>query len=189
MSYDNTDGANEVDTCHGRNNHFGYVCDRFNTANGDNCNQDGKCQTSVASRNASCDIGNFYDGVNLCEGTYAQARTADTKDSKQDCQEFIVAAQAHFDVVHRATGDVAVFVNFTEFYCQHTFCVFSSHTEECCEPHPEQCTRTTCFKSSSNTYDVTGTNGCCKSSTKSFKAVNVAFAFAFSGEDKFQCHR
>ena len=80
MSCDNTNGANEVDTCHSGYYHFGYVSDGFNTTDGDNSYQNGKCQTSVASRNTSCDIGNFYDRVNLCEGTNAHASTADTKD-------------------------------------------------------------------------------------------------------------
>ena len=71
MSTDNTKSANEVDTCHGGNYHFRYVSDGFNTANGNNCYQNGKCDTSVASRNTSCDLGNFYDGVDLCEGTNA----------------------------------------------------------------------------------------------------------------------
>ena len=124
----------------------------------------------------------------MCEGTNAQACATYAKDCKQNSQDFKVFAQAHFDVVHRTAGNVAVFIYFTVFNCQQTFCVFGSHTEESCQPHPEQRTRTACFNSSSNTYDVTGTNGSCKSSTKSFKAVNVAFAVTFSREDKFQSH-
>ena len=106
--------------------------------------------------------------------------------SEHNCQGFVFFAHTFFDVVHRATGDVTVVVNSTEFNCQQAFCIFSSHTEERCNPHPEECTRATHFNCGSNTYDITGTNGSSKSSTQSFKATYVAFTFTFCTKDKFQ---
>ena len=122
----------------------------------------------------------------MCEGTNTKERTHYTESCKHNCQRFVLLAHTFFNIVHGTTGDITVVIHSTIFNCQQTFCVFSCHTKECCNPHPEQCTRTTHLNSSRYTNDVTGTNGSCQSSTQSFKATYVAFAFTFRTKDKFQ---
>ena len=122
----------------------------------------------------------------MSKSTDTEVCTHYAESSEHNCQGFIFFAHTFFDVVHRATGNVTVVVNSTIFYSQQAFCIFGSHTEECSNPHPEQCTRTTHFNCGSNTYDVTSTYSCSKSSTQSLKATYVAFTFTFSTKDKFQ---
>ena len=132
---------------------------------------------------------NLYDGVYLSEGADTEVCAQNAEGCKHNCQRFIFFAQAVFDVVHRAAGNISVSVNGTVFYCEQAFCIFGCHTEEGCNPHPEQCARAASLDSSSNTNDVTGTNSCGKCSTQSLKAVYVTTAIILSTKNQSQSLR
>ena len=90
----------------------------------------------------------------------AQASGHYTEDREQHAQNFIILTQALLDIVHRAAGSVAVFIIGTILNCQNALGIFGSHTEEGCQPHPEQCAGTAKLDCRSNTNDVAGTNSC-----------------------------
>ena len=92
------------------------------------------------------------------------------------------------DVIHWTTRNITLVVKCTEFNSQKTFGIFSCHTKESGNPHPEKGTRSTRFDGSSYTDNVTCTNSCSKSRCKGCETRNISFPFIFR-KDKFKSFR
>ena len=184
-----TNSSQKVQQSHSRNYLRSNGCNRFQTADGYGSNNYSQSNTGVNNRNTRRNLSNFNNGVYLSKGTDTKVCAQNTEHGKHNSQRFVFFAQTIFNVVHRATGNIAVGIYGTIFYSQQTFGIFGCHTEEGCHPHPEQCARATCFNCSCNTNDVTGTNGCSKRGAKCFKAVYVTATIVLSTEDQAQSLR
>ena len=79
------------------------------------------------------------------------------------------------------------FVYRTIFDCQKALSIFGRHTEQGCDLHPEQCTRTAGCDCRSNADDITGTDRCRQSRTESTKTGDFTLAFLFILDHEFQC--
>ena len=127
------------------------------------------------------------DAVDLRNGTDAQQTSQHTEQGEQLCQPLPAGAHTIFNIVERTTQIVSFFVYCTIFDCQKAFGIFGRHTEQGCDLHPEQSTRTAGCDCRSNADDITGTDRCRQSRTESTKTGDFTLAFLFILDHEFQC--
>ena len=70
-----------------------------------------------------------------------------------------------FDIVHRTTNQVAVFIGLPEMDGQGYFGEFGAHAQGCGNPHPEDSTRSADGNSACYTGNISGADGRCQSRT------------------------
>ena len=128
------------------------------------------------------------DAVDLGEGTDSEKTDTGAEEGENLAQPAPVFAHTIFNVIERSTKYMAAFINGAVLDGQYTFCVFGSHTKQCCDPHPEQCSGTAGNQRRGHTDDIAGTDGSGQGGTKSSEAADLTVAFIFVLEHVFTGH-
>ena len=128
------------------------------------------------------------DSVDLGEGTDSEKTDTGTEEGEDLAQPAPVFAHTIFNVIERSAKYMAAFINGAVLDGQYTFCVLGSHTEQCCDPHPEQCSGTAGNQRRGHTDDIAGTDGSGQGGTKSSEAADLTVAFIFVLEHVFTGH-
>ena len=138
-----------------------------------------------------CCMKSACNGVSLChvsntKGCYYCEKCE--KPCQDHAQGFIF--QPFFHSIHRTAAHFSFGIYLTVFDGQHTLAEFGSNAKCCGNPHPYQCTRAARNHGSGNSYNVSSSNGCCKSCGQCRKrryiALSSAFRAGFFAEGTFQ---
>ena len=190
---------------HKGNDLFGNVCDSLNAAEGDN---GGKYHNSNTEKDVvKRYFTKYVDGGkrlnikcrrNVCNYLVYLTHATDTegcehgKDTEEHCKDLagglkscltvliLIGITAHtvLKIVHRASGPFTEAVFTSEINTENVFCEVCHHSEEGCDPHPEDRARAADCDSSGNTCDVTGTDSSGKCRTKRLEGRNNTLLLA-----------
>ena len=194
--YQNDDESTyEIEDCHYRNYHGGYLCNGLDTT--DNYYQ---CKNEYHSSNGvNADSGYRIEGA--CDGV-ALSKVSDTKgcdycedceaDSKESAESLrFLAVDLRNTSLHGHHGSaqhLTLIVGGTIAESQSALSEFGCESEGCRDQHPYESSGAACCQSSSDSCDVTGTDGGSKGCTKGCKGRNVSFTFGLSclfGQGRF----
>ena len=149
-----------IKCCHDRHDQFSNFCDSLHTTceykQRNNCYKNTHCNL----RNSECSVPWCCDWVRL----NCIAHESNCKNSCQNFSERSFKCSSY--VIYRTTGYGSVITDLLELLSHNRFCEDRWHSEECADPHPEDCSRTTDCNCSCSSGDITGTNlssnRCCK---------------------------
>ncbi len=155
---ENRDAAEKVDEDHYRHDAFGEFSDPFDTAKGDDSDEENDGDAADAGRDAELGVDGGGDGVGLDHVADSEGGESGEK-RVGDGEPFPFRAETFFDVKHDAAGNGAVGGDFAVFHAERGFGEFRGHADESDHPHPEKSTRSAEGDRGADAGDVSDADG------------------------------
>ena len=169
---------------HKGNDLGGNFGNALQATDGDGGNQNREYSTCEHLGQAKGNFRTIHNGVDLREGADTEICYEDGGSGEERSQRLILFAHALTDVVHGATGDIALGIRAAVLNGQQAFGVLGSHAEEGGHPHPEDSAGATDFHSCCHADDITCADCSSQCHTKGLEAGNIAFAVILGFENQ-----
>ncbi len=178
----NNQGTDNIDNSHKWNKFFCYRGNSFDSAQNYKCCQSHQNDTGNKIRNTERSFHISGNGIDLAHITDTEG-CQQTEQRKQNCQNCTNLLHSRFgtetiaQIVHGTAAPFTFRIFSAVIDTQNILRIIGHHSEKCHDPHPENCSRSSKYNCSCNPNNVSSTNSCCKSRTKTLKLRNRFIIF------------
>ena len=176
----------EINDCHRRNDLGGCLGDRFQAAKGDDRDKDCDDGAGDVGGDPEPCLHGSRDRIHLRGRTTAEHGRHDAEDGESDSERLPFLAKTHFDIVHRAAGNIALVIHPSVLDRKAPFRILGRHAEESGKPHPEERARAAELDRRRYADDVSRADRRSERRAERLEAVDVAIALVSRKEDQLQ---